>query len=180
MPNGKLKYDDEIHAAKYSILLTPPYFTERILKNGGAVHFVDGRTPITEYNALDEDKLPVAPKIHTIDATDSSIMAIGLEHLKGCEFIERIILNRCKHMENEGLEQLSFVKDTLHDLQVTECGNIEDSGLRSLKNLSHMRKLTIYGFLYVKNFNGVCSELKQSLPNCEIITNRVVDKDDST
>lgn len=150
------------------------YLPERILKNGGTVRFVDGHTPITEYNALDENKLPVAPKIHTIDATDSSIMAIGFEHFKGCKFIERIILNRCKHMENEALEQLSAVKDTLHDLQVTECGNVEDSGLRSLKNLSQLKKLTIYGFLYVKDFNEVCSELKQSLPKCEIITKAIV------
>lgn len=150
-------------------------FAKRILKNGGSVRFVDGRTPITEYNALDADQLPVAPKIHTVDATDSSIMAIGFEHFKGCNHIERIILNRCKHMENEALEQLSYVKDTLRDLQVTECGNVEDSGLRTLKNLSQLRKLTVYGFLYVKDFNGVCNELKQHLPHCEIITSKPVD-----
>lgn len=165
--------------SKHSFFLFFFFHRKRILKNGGTVRFVDARTPITEYNALDENKLPVAAKIHTIDATDSSIMAIGFAHFKGCKFIERIILNRCKHMENEALEQLSFVKDTLHDLQVTECGNVEDSGLRSLKNLSKLKKLTIYGFLYVKDFNAVCSELKKSLPKCEIIT-KANDADEST
>lgn len=144
------------------------------MKNGGTVQFVDDRTTITEYNALDEKKLPIGTKIHTIDATDSSIMAIGFEHLKGCKFIERIILNRCQHMENEALEQLTYVNDTLHDLQVTQCGNVEDSGLQSLKNLSNLKKLTIYGFVYVKIFDEVCNELKRNLPNCEIITKKAV------
>lgn len=156
-------------------------FIERILKNGGTVRFVDGHEPITEYDALDEKKLPILPKIHTIDATDSSIMAIGFEHLKGCKYIERIILNRCKHMENHALEQLSLVKDTLHDLQVTECNNVESSGLRSLKNLTKLRKLTIYGFLYIntKDFDTVCRDLKQNLPKCEIISSGVM-SDEST
>lgn len=140
------------------------------MKNGGTVQFVDARTPITEYNTL--NTLNTTPKIHTIDATDSAIMAIGFEHLKGCKFIERIVLNRCKHMENEALEQLSFVKDTLHELQVTECGNVVDSGLRSLKKLTQLQKLTIYGFLYVKDWDGIYIELKQSLPKCEITTNK--------
>lgn len=168
MPNGKLiVHEIEYRPFNYSFCK----FAYRILKNGGTVRFVDGRTPITDYNALlDEQKLPVLQRIHTIDATDSAIMALGFDHLDGCHSIERIILNRCKHMENNALEKLTFVKDTLHHLQVTECGNVEDSGLRSLKNLSQLKTLTIHGFLYVKDFNGICNELKQSLPQCQIAT----------
>lgn len=97
-------------------------------------------------------------------------MAIGFEHFKGCTSIERIILNRCKHMENEALEQLAYVKQSLKELQVTHCSNVEDSGILSLKQLNHLQKLTIYGFVYVKDFNGVVNQLKKDLPGCQIVT----------
>lgn len=112
------------------------------------------------------------PQIRVVDATDSSIMAIGFEHFKGCEAIEHIILNRCKHMENEALEQLSYVKNSLTELQVTECSNVVESGLLSLKQLNRLEKLTIYGFTYIKDFNGVVNQLKKDLPKCEIVTNK--------
>lgn len=115
----------------------------------------------------------IAPtQIKLVDATDSSIMALGFEHFKGCHGIEHIILNRCKHMENEALEQLIYVKGSLKELQVTDCSNVVESGLLSLKQLNHLKKLTIYGFTYVKDLNTVINQLKNDLPRCEIVTNR--------
>lgn len=116
-----------------------------------------------------------AARIRLVDATDSSIMALGFEHFKGCRAIEHIILNRCKHMENEALEQLSYVKSSLKELQVTDCSNVIESGLLSLKQLNHLEKLTIYGFTYVKDLNAVINQLKNDLPKCEIVTNREID-----
>ena len=95
-------------------------------------------------------------------------MSIGFDHLKNCTAIERIILHKCAHMENEALERLVHVKNTLKELQVTECGNVEDDGLLSLKQLTHLEKLRIYGFPYVKNFDKVVAELRASLPKCDI------------
>lgn len=111
-------------------------------------------------------------QIRLVDATDSSIMALGFEHFKGCRAIEHIILNRCKHMENDALEQLAYVKGSLKELQVTDCPNVVESGLLSLKQLSRLEKLTIYGMTYIKDLNQVINQLKNDLPKCEIITNR--------
>lgn len=111
-------------------------------------------------------------QIRLVDATESSIMALGFEHFKGCRAIEHIILNRCKHMENEALEQLSYVKNSLKELQVTDCPNVVESGLLSLKQLNHLKKLTIHGMTYVKDLNAVVNQLKNDLPGCEIVTNR--------
>lgn len=143
----------------------------RIVKNGGAVQLGNQSQPTSEYNSLLIGS-SASTRLKVIDGTDSSIMAIGFEHLKGCKSIERIILNRCKHMENEALEQLAFVKNSLLELQVTDCPNVIDSGLLSLKQLNHLQKLTIYGFLYMKDFNGVISQLKQDLPGCQIVTEK--------
>lgn len=122
-----------------------------------------------EYNSL---HVTNSAQIKVVDATDSSIMAIGFEHFKGCKAIEHIILNRCKHMENEALEQLAYVKKSLKELQVTDCPNVVESGLLSLKQLNHLQKLTIYGFIYIKDFNAVVNQLKKDLPGCEIITDK--------
>lgn len=111
-------------------------------------------------------------QLKVVDATDSSIMALGFEHFKGCKAVEHIILNRCKHLENEALEQLAHVKCSLKELQVTDCSNVVESGLLSLKQLDRLQKLTIYGFIYIKDFNSVVSQLKKDLPGCEIITNQ--------
>lgn len=144
------------------------FYILRIIKNGGAVQFTNHSSPTKEYNALVGSSS--SARIKMIDATESSIMAIGFEHFKGCKSIEQIILNRCKHMENDALEQLAYVKNSLKELQVTDCANVIDSGLLSLKQLNHLQKLTIYGFVYVKDFAGVVDQLKKELPDCKIVT----------
>ncbi|XP_031631576.1 ATP synthase subunit s, mitochondrial isoform X2 [Contarinia nasturtii] len=121
------------------------------------------------YNSLSNTK---SEKIKVVDGTDSSIMALGFEHFKGCKNIEQIILNRCKHMENEALEQLGYVKNSLNELQITDCPNVVESGLMSLKQLNNLKKLTIYNFIYIKDFTGVVNQLKKDLPNCEIHTTK--------
>lgn len=148
--------------------LTHPH---RIIKNGGAVQFTSQRQITKDYNSIQLGS--VAPtQIRLVDATDSSIMALGFEHFKGCRAIEHIILNRCKHMENDALEQLAYLKGSLKELQVTDCPNVVESGLLSLKQLNRLEKLTIYGMTYVKDLNSVVNQLKNDLPDCEITTNR--------
>lgn len=142
---------------------------DRIIKNGGAVQFQNHFQPVKEYNSLHATN---SSHIKMVDASDSSIMALGFDHFKGCKSIERIILNRCKHMENEALERLVYVKNSLKELQVTDCSNVVESGLLSLKQLNHLQKLTIYGFIYINDFNGVVSQLKKDLPACEIVTDK--------
>lgn len=75
-------------------------------------------------------------------------------------------------MENEALEQLAYVKHSLKELQVTDCSNVVESGLLSLKQLNCLEKLTIYGFIYIKDLNSVVNQLKKDLPGCEIVTNK--------
>lgn len=170
VPSGKTKYSMNkllycVFKKKYYILLI-----SRALKNAGGVKFYGMPKTLTDYNALPSTDNFVGPKIQIFDGTNSSIMAIGFDHLVGCDKIERMILHRCTHMENEALAKISIIKDTLVELQVTECLNVDDSGLLALKDLHNLRKLTIYGFRYVKDLNGVVRELKKSLPKCSIVS----------
>lgn len=155
------------------MILCFTFIIRRIIKNGGAVQFTNQRQVIKDYNSIQLGS-SAPSQIRMVDATDSSIMALGFEHFKGCCAIEHIILNRCKHMENDALEQLVYVKNSLKELQVTDCPNVVESGLLSLKQLNHLNKLTIYGMTYVKDksIENVINQLKNDLPGCEIITNR--------
>lgn len=170
VPNGMLIRLFKFFALILLLMLYSYCLFRRIVKNGGAVQFKNHSQPVKEYNLLNVGSGPAQIKV--VDATESSIMAIGFEHFKGCKSIERIILNRCKHMENEALEQLVYVKKSLKELQVTDCSNVVESGLLSLKQLNHLQKLTIYGFMYIKDFNSVVNQLKKDLPDCEIVTDK--------
>lgn len=143
----------------------------RVVKNGGSVSFANNNHLIKDYGIL-QASISGQPKLKVIDGTDSSIMALGFEHLKNCKYIDKIILNRCQHMENSALDQLAYVKDTLNVLQVTDCGNVENSGLSTLKQLTNLKLLILYGFIYVEDFQNIINVLQKNLPKCQIITER--------
>lgn len=111
-------------------------------------------------------------KLWKVDGSHSSIMSLGFDHFKGCHFVEKVRLHRCQHMENDALEKLSYLKNSLKELEVTECHNVEKDGLLSLKQLHCLKILTIYGFTYItaEDFTTISNELKKNLPNCQIIT----------
>lgn len=138
---------------------------EWLLKNGGAVSFA-GKSMHKDYNTLPNENH--REHIQSVDATESTIMAIGFEHFRNCAKIDKIILHKCKHMENEALQQLILLKDTLKHLQVSECYNVMDSGLMSLGQLKNLDKLTIFGVPYVKDIKTVEAELRANLPNCQM------------
>ncbi|XP_055855028.1 ATP synthase subunit s, mitochondrial [Episyrphus balteatus] len=142
---------------------------EWVLKNGGAVSFVQapGRL-LQDYNALPTPSTRV--QIKEIDATDSSIMKLGMEHLKSCKHIDRVILNRCKHLESDGLTGLTHIKDTLKHLQISSCYNIDDQGLLVLKELTQLKSLLMFDLTAVNDLEKVIEEIKPHLKECTIST----------
>ena len=77
-------------------------------------------------------------------------------------------------MENEALEKLEYVKDSLEELSIEDCFNVQDSGLLSLSKLTNLKKLHICGLPYVKDMESINKELKSSLPSCDINVNNSV------
>lgn len=142
------------------------------MKNGGAVQFKNQQQSINDYNHLQTTNIPSTMKLSKVDASNSSIMSLGFEHFKGCNSIEHIILHECQHMEDDAIEKLKYVKNSLNELQVTECHNVEKTGLLSLKQLAHLKKLTIYGFTYIEDLDPIVNQLREDLPKCQIITSK--------
>lgn len=139
---------------------------EWLLKNGGSVKFA-GKALVSDYNSLATSG-PNRRAIEEVHAVDASIMAIGFDHFKGCTEVRKIELTRCKHMENEALGQLKYVKDTLTELTVSDCFNVRESGLEALGELNKLSKLDVNGLPYVEDVDKVRMALQAKLPACEI------------
>ncbi|XP_065368322.1 ATP synthase subunit s, mitochondrial [Calliphora vicina] len=140
---------------------------EWVIKNGGAISTVDspGRR-LHNYNTLPPENNHF--KIKVIDASNSSIMKIGLDHFKGCNSIDTVILHKCKHLESDGLQGLVHLKKTLKDLQISACDNISDEGLMVIGELSNLELLKLFEMRYVKDLAKVGENLKAKLPNCHM------------
>lgn len=140
---------------------------EWLLRNGACAKFVGSPHLHCDYNLLPPENSKFFVK--EIQAGENAgINADGFAHIKGCEKLDRIALNNCSYITDEALEKLALRKDTLKVLEITDCKNITDEGLRYLKDLSNLEKLILRDLPYVKNPEKITSELKAKLVNCDI------------
>lgn len=63
---------------------------------------------------------------------------------------------------------LASVKDSLEELQVSSCGDINDSAIKSLVCLSNLRHLLLYDLPEVRNRENCTEVLRSALPHCNI------------
>ncbi|KAG4078466.1 hypothetical protein HA402_009178 [Bradysia odoriphaga] len=139
---------------------------EWILKNGGFIKF-ENQKWITDYNALPAENFRY--QIEEVDTHNkTTIMAMGFDHFKDCSAIRKISLKSCRYLENEAIEKLGYLKDSLCELEISGCYNVIDEGLLSLKQLKNLKKLNIENLPYVKDMKAVEQELQTALAACEI------------
>lgn len=77
-------------------------------------------------------------------------------------------LHKCSYLDNEALPLLTLVKDSLLDLQLSSCGDISDSGVKSLAGLSNLRRLLIYDLPEVRDKEDCIRVLQEALPQCDV------------
>jgi hypothetical protein len=107
-------------------------------------------------------------EVKEIEAVTSGISGIGFPHLKGCLKLDRIHLDNCSYIDDEALMQLDQRKDSLKELEILNCKNITEKGLRSLMNLPLLEKLIVKNVPYVKNAAGIEKELRERLTKCHV------------
>lgn len=135
---------------------------EWLLRNGAKIKLLNGSTYIDDYNIM--PPLNMKFKIKEVDAADSSIMHNGFVHFKDCKFIDKLVLHNCCYLYNEALGQLFYLKDSLSHLQITNCQNLSEDSLQSLRCLNNLKTLILSEFQPSCSF----SLLKNSLPHCYI------------
>ncbi|XP_055612488.1 ATP synthase subunit s, mitochondrial-like [Uranotaenia lowii] len=139
---------------------------EWLLRNGARVKFCNQKQLHVNYNFLPDESVPLA--VEEIDGTDSGISSLGFDHLKNLKRLRKIKLHNCVYVENEALDKLKFVVDTLEELEVSSCKNITDQGLLCIKDLKNLKLLSASNLPYVKDMKVVEQELKKYIPNCSI------------
>ena len=81
-----------------------------------------------------------------------------------------MVLHKCNHLDNEALPMLVSVKDSLEELRVSCCDDIEDWAIKNLANLDNLHHLLLFDLPQVKDSQHCVRILKSALPlpNCEI------------
>ncbi|EAT39393.1 AAEL008790-PA [Aedes aegypti] len=157
---------NRVDTARLKVVGPDRLCAEWLLRNGARAKFVNIPHEQVNYNLLPNEKVSVL--IEEFDGTDSGIMHIGFDHLKGLTRLRKIRLHNCVYLEDQALAKLRFVADTLEELEVSNCKNVTDFGLLSLKDLKKLKQLSTHNLPYVKNLQKVEEELKKSLPNCSM------------
>ena len=108
-------------------------------------------------------------KIVAIDAAGSSISGTGFRYLEGLTHVESIILSKNSYLHDDALAQLVLVKESLRHLEVSNCVNITDIGVRSLASLINLQSLILKNLMNVKDMSSCDGYLKENLPSsCRI------------
>lgn len=135
------------------------------MRNGACARFVGYPKLLCDYNTLPPENIKF--QIKEIEATNAGISPDGFIHLKGCEKIDRIMLNNCSYVTDDALEKLEVCKNSLKILEITKC-DISSSGLRSLKYLTKLKKLTVRDVQSLDKPEEIARELQEHLKNCQV------------
>ncbi|TRY70798.1 hypothetical protein TCAL_05927 [Tigriopus californicus] len=141
---------------------------EWLLRCGGGVVWKGSQAVFTDYNAL-----PRTPsrstKIEEIDGTDSCIMNVGFDYLKGLTELKKIKLKNATSVDDYALALLaSICHDRLESLEVSDNGTVTDEGVSSLRKLKKLRHLSLDNLGNVDNPERVLQRLREELPSCHI------------
>ncbi|KAK0159727.1 hypothetical protein PV327_010812 [Microctonus hyperodae] len=148
---------------------------EWLIRNGAAVKWGNSNNYLNNYDTLvvtiKNKKMNENSKlfIHGVDATDSAISYEGFRHFDGCKYINYVKLVNCAYIGDEALSKLDYLKNSLKNLEISNCTNVTESGLNHLKQLTKLEGLELANLPAVKNETNIIRELHKSLPKCKII-----------
>ncbi|GAU93525.1 hypothetical protein RvY_05451 [Ramazzottius varieornatus] len=140
---------------------------EWLIKNGAAVRWKNQAKFVSDYNSMEVTTRP-GDTIEAIDATEASIMGEGFEYLQGLSSLRMIRFNKTHHISDGALRKLSYVKDTLEEVEVMHCGNVTDAGVKSLGQLPKLKNVMLADLIGVKNLEQCAHSIKSDLPECEV------------
>lgn len=74
-------------------------------------------------------------KITEIISEDSTLMDHGFDHLKDLDSLRKLYISNNGFITNLTIKKLSYVKNTLEQLHVIDCPNINDNGISLISDL---------------------------------------------
>ncbi|KAK3607853.1 hypothetical protein CHS0354_038281 [Potamilus streckersoni] len=140
---------------------------EWLLRCGASVRWKGFNHIEKDYNSLPGGSFD-RYKIEEIDASGSCIMFIGFPHLNGLNHVTKVILHECIYLEDNALEYLSYIKETLKVLQISRCPNITKDGLSKLVVLENLQQLVLFQLPEVIDKEETKHMLQNALPKCQV------------
>lgn len=137
------------------------------MRNGACVKLAGHAAILCDYNSLPPENVKfIVKEIHGNE--NSGLNSAGFVHIKGCEQLDTIKFNNCSYIENDALSRLVMRKDSLKVVEITQCKNITDDGLRYLGDLTKLERIVARDLPYVKSPERIQEELKSKLPKCAV------------
>lgn len=74
-------------------------------------------------------------------------LGIIFRSIDGCKYINDIKLVNCAYIGNEALSKLNYLRNSLKNLEISNCTNVTESGLNHLKQLTYVFITQTYFYL---------------------------------
>jgi H+-transporting ATP synthase F0 complex subunit s len=151
---------------------------EWLLKCGAQVKLTNWGSYIVDFN-----KMPGGSyerfKIEEIRAENACLMARGMEYFNGLKDLKTVKFVNCELIDDAAIAKLSYVRDSLSELQLVFCPLVTDVGISYLYLLPNLKELYINYMPNVKDPKLALKLLKEKLPNTkvEFIEDRIVQSD---
>lgn len=107
-----------------------------------------------------------APNLTSLSLKNCDVWDKGLAALRRLTALTRLELGQCDEITNAGLEELAPLAPSLTHLDLALCDHITDAGLAVLRGMTSLKKLEVYGCLYVTSKGR--RSLRRRLPGLEI------------
>ncbi|EEB17297.1 ATP synthase subunit S, putative [Pediculus humanus corporis] len=108
-------------------------------------------------------------KLEEIFAQKAGLSYLGFEHLKNCEHIKKIRLIACHFLNDQCLNKLSYVKNSLEFLEIRSSFLVHNKGILSLSQLNNLKTLILADLPEVEKKGECEAALKKALTNCKIV-----------
>lgn len=145
---------------------------EWIVRCGGAVKWRSPRSTNTQFdNNYDHIAFIQAGSVlEEVDATNSTIAALGFVHFKDLKHLKRLIIANNPYLRDDAFQQLHYLKDCLQHLELKGCVNISDNGVKAaVEQLPKLKTLTLETLMNVKDHEGISAFVSHTRPSCQVI-----------
>ncbi|XP_025407149.1 ATP synthase subunit s, mitochondrial-like [Sipha flava] len=145
---------------------------EWLMKNGAKVRCRGCKEFVSHYNCL-----PTGYDFHrqfkieqVYAGEEASISHIGFAHFKDCNNISDVSFVRCSTINDEAIQKLQILKDSLKCLEIDGCENVTKEGIIELEHLQALKNLELKN-IRLENEIKIINHLKSKLQNCNIVYN---------
>lgn len=88
--------------------------------------------------------------------------------LVGCTKLTKVTLHNNDYIDDRAIKGLSYGKSTITHVQVSQCVNVTDAGLKEIKALRKLQHLVLFGLISVENLEECKLIIQAHLPTCKV------------